>query len=256
MFCQPAADTIYNGVSDSDDAASPANVYFEELMKRYEMSIQKESRFINEIAYPSAIAGNSNLFEIRCGLSAAMGFLPAVKIINTSALNVEAAKICFTEFAWSSFIYHMYHSVSDYFFNGEDCDDYDDEGKRKLSIEFEGGYKIEDCRLMGRKLIKLSCNDLTLYLGLNTYNYVLDVEFLISYRLTLLHNLNFPDVYNNFLKTICTVTNASGGEVSNISIIDHYCNASVKTEHMYCMQEVYLYARDKLNEDINKLRRC
>lgn len=195
--------------------------YVDGILKRYHEEIKAEKILINETGI---ILVNVPL-RVSTGLSAARGFLPAVKLTHMAENFNNDTIITMMDIDWYELIENI-KTVA--------------EGAEKEFSDFKMSRITSACE----NIVKLEIRDSELYFNDDTISQLLYFSDVIKFRLELLKSLDFPQFYNNALLHVAN-------QEDIITHIKGFCNMTQNIQS-YCTLELLKVNRERIFIDLSK----
>lgn len=216
------------GSSSSSDNNYTAEV--DKILKNYEFAAKSESVYLLSTQY--SISG----YEVKCGISPARSFTPAVILSQ----QFKFSKISFSTYEWQNFISIMTQQMN-FFHTGDEfkpdsipCGDY-------CTIT---PLNYDDC-----KVILVKKHGVEYYMDEEEVSSILEVNNLIIQRISVLENLDFCQYYYNVLDFCKNITSEN---LSSLQILYAFCSITPNDMLNNALREfVYFYKLKAIN-DLNK----
>lgn len=205
-----------------------------DILTMYDNATFSEPYYIHNVQYEC-----SPSTSLKCGLSPARNFEPAIKLEN-SDINIS---ISFNSSEWQSLINHI-DWMNRAFFNNTAV-----EPKLTLfgNIELIG---ISDPSST-IKLLQLRKTDaINFYLTSEEVSKILELDYLISFNIEMLNTLNFPQYYLSVLDIVNEIIKTYE-DVNPLMILESFCNLSYNTIQSYCFKECLHFNRNKVLNDLD-----
>lgn len=185
----------------------------------------------------------STTINLLCGLNPLKYFEPVVKIQST----VVEANITFTYFEWESLILKMDLMLREFLSNTEVNQNY--ELSVLGNIQLRGNISFDDTTDKWLQICKNGFDDF--HLTKEEVSKILELDYIVSYNIEFLKDLNF---YQYYFKVLVIVKEITGlyDNVNPLYLLKSFCSLSYKSIHGCCFRECLFFYKDKVLHDLEK----